>query len=150
MGSIFGCRLLSAVTSFPVIGKVVIKMFNDNFAPKQRLAESVNTYVRTSELSKEDILKILSHIPTRGCDPGIPTYELLSHAALSGAMYAEAFEAYKDIAASAYVTHVDIIHTLDDVIDMIVNFGSDDLLLREPDDSRMRYVKDGRRTKRAH
>jgi hypothetical protein len=65
-------------------------------------------------------------------------------------MYAEAFEASKDIAASAYVTHVDIIHTLDDVIDMIVNFGSDDLLLREPDDSRMRYVKDKRRTKRAH
>jgi hypothetical protein len=32
LGSIFGCRLLSAVTSFPVIGEVVIMMFNDNFA----------------------------------------------------------------------------------------------------------------------
>jgi hypothetical protein len=46
---------------------------------------------------------------------------------MSGAMYAEAFEAYNDKAASAYVTHVDIIHTLDDVMDIIVNFGSDDL-----------------------
>jgi hypothetical protein len=42
-------------------------------------------------------------------------------------MYAEAFEAYKDKAASAYVTRVDIIHILDDLMDIIVNFGSDDL-----------------------
>jgi hypothetical protein len=32
LGSLFGCRLLSAVISFPVIGKVVVMMFNNTFA----------------------------------------------------------------------------------------------------------------------
>ncbi len=73
--------------------------------------ESVNNLVHTGVLSKKYILKILSQIPTSGYDPDIPTYKLLSHAALSGAMYAEPFEAYNDKAASAYIIHVDIIQS---------------------------------------
>lgn len=79
MCSIFGCRLLSAVTSFPVIGKVVIMMFNDNFAPKQRLAESVNIYVHTGELSKEDILKILSTFPPATTIPASTNCSHMQH-----------------------------------------------------------------------
>jgi hypothetical protein len=94
--------------------------------PKQRLVDEANAVLANKPLSKGDILKILSHIPVRGYNPDIPSYELLSHAALSGAMYAEAFESSNFKAAKSHASFQNIVQALDTVIDTIVGFATDD------------------------
>ncbi|PMD43047.1 hypothetical protein L207DRAFT_289727 [Hyaloscypha variabilis F] len=91
-----------------------------------QLRERLNRYMDDpSTLTDGDLRMILRNCPTRGYNKEYPTYELLSHLAMSAHMYSAAFEAYNDNNASALDARHKMISDLDGAIDILATWAPD-------------------------
>jgi hypothetical protein len=93
--------------------------------PRQRLMDIANQYVETDEITDKDVIRILDNVPTRGYLPDIPTFEVFSHAALSGNMYAAAFEVHSYNASLAMEIRTGMVRQLDDVLDDLTGWNNE-------------------------